>query len=288
MTLEEGIEILQSRGKLVGAKKKKKNGKIAAPKKVKEVNRAPSGYQIFLSEMMKKGLKMGEAASQWKSLDIIGQQEYKNKSIETSIKNKENDAKNGIKGNKNGDKSSKSSSKINDINKVKKPPTGYQMYVSEMSKLGMKITEAGPAWKKLEDSVREEYNKKSSLLSSSGSVSGSGSGSEGGSVSGSVGSSGSGSGSGSSKVSKVSKSHNLKSDTLKVVKRSGYQIYVSEMMKKGLKMGEAASQWKSLDIIGQQEYKNKSIEESNNSDSSSSNQSDSSDKKSVAKKAQKV
>ena len=39
--------------------------------------------------------------------------------------------------------------------------------------------------------------------------------------------------------------------------KSGYQVFIAELMKQGSKMGEAASAWKNLDAAKQQEFKEK-------------------------------
>lgn len=58
----------------MGSKKKKKGKEkkkvVSKSKKVKKL----SGYQIFISEVMKGGLKMGEAGVKWKALDSDSQE----------------------------------------------------------------------------------------------------------------------------------------------------------------------------------------------------------------------
>ena len=78
VSLEDAIEMLITRGKPVGSKKKKT--KKAAPKvKVAKTSapRKQSGYQVYVAEVMKGGMKMGEAAATWKTMAAEEQQKYK-------------------------------------------------------------------------------------------------------------------------------------------------------------------------------------------------------------------
>jgi topoisomerase IA-like protein len=153
LVLEAAIEILQTRGKLMGSKKKKGKDKKVT-KKTSTIKKL-SGYQIFISEVMKGGLKMGEAGVKWKALDNDSQEVYRARALEV------------VKG-------GSSSSSIVDkpvINKKKKNPTGYQIYVSEIMKMGVKMADAATRWKELDINIQQTYKDKSTslaLLSSEG------------------------------------------------------------------------------------------------------------------------
>jgi ATP:corrinoid adenosyltransferase len=208
LTLEEAIEILQTRGKAVGSKKKKKGGKKAKEVKVKVKSTAKkSGYQVYVSEVMKNGVKMGEAAAAWKGLDAEAQQIFKDKA--TALAELE-------------PKTEKTSVKKAASSAAPRPKSGYQMYVSEVMKGGMKMGEAASTWKEMGTEQQQTY--KDSATSSSPSSSAS--------------------------------SIDAKKDTPSRPK-SGYQMYVSEVMKGGMKMGEAASTWKTFDSAAQQTYKDR-------------------------------
>ena len=81
VSFEDAVEILETRGKLVGSKKKGARGKKEKKQKSTTASKkgAKSGYQVFVAELMKQGSKMGEAASAWKKLDVAQQQEFKEK-----------------------------------------------------------------------------------------------------------------------------------------------------------------------------------------------------------------
>jgi ATP:corrinoid adenosyltransferase len=208
LTLEEAIEILQTRGKAVGSKKKKKGGKKAKEVKEKVKSTAKkSGYQVYVSEVMKNGVKMGDAAAAWKELDVEAQQTYKDKATALA----ELDPK-----------SEKKSVNKKESSATPRPKSGYQMYVSEVMKGGMKMGEAASTWKEMGAEQQQTY--KDSAMSSSS----------------------------SSSTSSVE----TKKDTASRHK-SGYQMYVSEVMKGGMKMGEAASTWKTFDSAAQQTYKDR-------------------------------
>ena len=210
LTLEEAIEILQTRGKAVGSKKKKKGGKKAKEVKEKVKSSAKkSGYQVYVSEVMKNGVKMGEAAAAWKGLDVEAQQVYKDKATALAALEPE---------------VTKKSSKKAESSAAPRPKSGYQMYVSEVMKGGMKMGEAAATWKEMGTEKQQTY--KDSATASSPSP--------------------------SSSASSV----DSKKDTAPRPK-SGYQMYVSEVMKGGMKMGEAAATWKTFDGAAQQTYKDK-------------------------------
>jgi ATP:corrinoid adenosyltransferase len=210
LTLEEAIEILQTRGKAVGSKKKKKGGKKAKEVKEKVKSTAKkSGYQVYVSEVMKNGVKMGEAAAAWKSLDAEAQQTFKDKA--TALAELE-------------PKTEKTSVKKAASSAAPRPKSGYQMYVSEVMKGGMKMGEAASTWKEMGAEQQQTY--KDSATSSSP----------------------------SSSSSSSASSIDAKKDTTSRPK-SGYQMYVSEVMKGGMKMGEAASTWKEMGAEQQQTYK---------------------------------
>ena len=236
LTLEEGIEILETRGKLVGAKKGKKKGAKVTTKKVaeKNVKRSVSGYQIYVSEVMKNGIKMGEAASNWKLLNEVEKDEYKDKAkLMTS------DLKNDVESSDN--KKKKTISKKNNLDETqpKRPLSGYQIFVSEMMKNGMKMSEAATSWKILDLETKETYKSKVTIENK--------------------GINNIEIEKNKKDVSKKKKNDNIELSPKVEVKRriSGYQLYVSEVMKNGVKMGDAASQWKNMSIDDQEIYKNK-------------------------------
>ena len=236
LTLEEGIEILETRGKLVGAKKGKKKGAKVATKKVveKNVKRSISGYQVYVSEVMKNGIKMGEAASNWKILNEVEKDVYKEKAkLITS------NSKSDVESSDNKKKKTISKSNNLDDKQPRKPLSGYQVYVSEMMKNGMKMSEAATSWKSLDIEKKEAYKQKVTIEiidikdNSTPKI--------------------------NNDLSKRKKNDNIEVSPKIEVKRriSGYQLYVSEVMKNGTKMGDAASQWKSMNVDDQEVYKNK-------------------------------
>ena len=84
VSYEDAIEILETRGKLVGSKKKGKKEK--KPKTATASKKGTkTGYQVFVAELMKQGSTMGEAASAWKNLDVAQQQEFKDKAALLSV-----------------------------------------------------------------------------------------------------------------------------------------------------------------------------------------------------------
>ena len=134
LTLEEAIEILQTRGKLVGSKKKKNKKNVTKVKEAKPAGKK-NGYQIYVSEVMKGGMKMGEAAAAWKVMDAAHQQTYKDKVVTDS-------------------------SSSTDVGTSKRPASGYQIYVSEVMKGGMKMGEAAAAWKAMDIASQEMYRNR--------------------------------------------------------------------------------------------------------------------------------
>ena len=107
-------------------------GKEAAAQTTK---RPASGYQLYVAEVMKGGMKMGEAAVAWKIMDAAHQQTYKDKVVVDS-----------------GKKVSAETSK--------RPASGYQIYVSEVMKGGMKMGEAAAAWKAMDAASQDIYRNK--------------------------------------------------------------------------------------------------------------------------------
>ena len=79
VTIEnKGINHIEIEKNKKDVSKKKKNDNIELSPKV-EVKRRISGYQLYVSEVMKNGVKMGDAASQWKNMSIDDHDIYKNK-----------------------------------------------------------------------------------------------------------------------------------------------------------------------------------------------------------------
>ena len=149
LTLEEAIEILQTRGKAVGSKKKKKGGKKAKEPKVKVKSQGKkSGYQVYVSEVMKNGVKMGEAAAAWKGLDAEAQQTYKDKASALSALEPSTDKK---------------SSKKAEKDTAPKRQSGYQMFVSEVMKGGMKMGEAAATWKEMGAEKQQTFKDRATL-----------------------------------------------------------------------------------------------------------------------------
>ena len=251
--MEEGIEILQTRGKPVGSKKNKKKASKVSTKKVveKSTKRSVSGYQCYVSEVMKNGIKMGEAATNWKSLNDLEKQIYKDKAIlmtnEMNLSTIDNNDNNN-----NKKKVNKSNSK--DDNQSKRPLSGYQIYVSEMMKNGMKMSEAATSWKLLNIENQDIYKNKAMIESNNDNSKNNNNNND---------------NSNEEKIKSIQK-NNLKIPIKNDVKRpiSGYQLYVSEVMKNGIKMGEAATNWKLLNDLEKQEYKNKAMSSSTSTDSS--------------------
>ena len=176
------------------------SGKKAAAETSK---RPASGYQLYVAEVMKGGMKMGEAAAAWKIMDAAHQQTYKDKVIVDSGKKTVSET-------------------------TKRPASGYQIYVSEVMKGGMKMGEAAAAWKIMDAAHQQTYKDKVIIDSSSSTNVGG------------------------------------KEAAAQITKRpaSGYQLYVAEVMKGGMKMGEAAAAWKIMDAAHQQTYKDKVIVDS--------------------------
>jgi ATP:corrinoid adenosyltransferase len=265
LTLEEAIEILQTRGKLVGSKKKKNGKKSVA--KVKEPKAAgkKNGYQIYVSEVMKNGMKMGEAASAWKAMDAAHQQTYKDIALTLKVE----DVGTGKKGKRTADSAG-----------VKRPASGYQIYVAEVMKGGMKMGEAASAWKAMDAAHQQTYKDKvivdSGMKAAAETSKRPASGyqlyvSE-------VMKSGMKMGEAAAAWKAMDAAHQQtykdkvivdsgKKTVSETTKRpaSGYQIYVSEVMKSGMKMGEAAAAWKIMDAAHQQTYKDKVIIDSSSS-----------------------
>eukprot|EP00596_Hydrurales_sp_CCMP1899_P009853 CAMPEP_0119050552 /NCGR_PEP_ID=MMETSP1177-20130426/70557_1 /TAXON_ID=2985 /ORGANISM="Ochromonas sp, Strain CCMP1899" /LENGTH=1251 /DNA_ID=CAMNT_0007029085 /DNA_START=438 /DNA_END=4193 /DNA_ORIENTATION=- len=210
LVLEGAIDILQTRGKLMGSKKKKGKDKKVT-KKTSAIKKL-SGYQIFISEVMKGGLKMGEAGVKWKALDTESQEVYRARALESQVANTPSAVYKPI------------------VNKKKKNPTGYQIYVSEIMKLGVKMVDAATRWKELDTQIQQTYKDKSSVLSLTNSE---------------------GLGGGTMNSIKPTKPN------IPAVKRNptGYQLYTSQAMKGGVKMAEAAAGWKALDLEKQQMYR---------------------------------
>ena len=257
LTLEEAIEILQTRGKLVGSKKKKNGKKSVA--KIKEPKPAgkKNGYQIYVSEVMKNGMKMGEAASTWKAMDATHQQTYKDIALTLKVE----DAGTGKKGKRAASSAG-----------VKIPASGYQIYVAEVMKGGMKMGEAASAWKAMDAARQQTYKDKvvvdSGKKDSTETPKRPASGyqlyvSE-------VMKGGMKMGEAAAAWKIMDAAHQQtykdkvvvnsgKKDSAETPKRpaSGYQVYVAEVMKGGMKMGEAAAAWKIMDAAHQQTYKDK-------------------------------
>ena len=185
---------------MVGSKKKKNKKSVAKVKEPKAAGKK-NGYQIYVSEVMKSGMKMGEAAAAWKVMDAAHQQTYKD--IALTLKVEDAGSANKAKRNENSAG-------------VKKPASGYQIYVSEVMKSGMKMGEAAAAWKVMDAAHQQTYKDK--VVVDSGKIA----------------------------VAETTKRP-----------ASGYQIYVSEVMKSGMKMGEAAAAWKVMDTASQDMYRNK-------------------------------
>ena len=59
-------------------------------------------------------------------------------------------------------------------------------------------------------------------------------------------------------------------------KQNAYQVYVSEVMKGGMKMGEAAAAWRSMGVEEQQKYRDAAAASSPSTSSSSSSSTSSS------------
>ena len=269
LTLEEAIEILQTRGKLVGSKKKKNGKKSAA--KVKEPKAAgkKNGYQIYVSEVMKNGMKMGEAASTWKAMDAAHQQTYKDIALTLKVE----DVGTGKKGKRTADSAG-----------VKRPASGYQIYVAEVMKGGMKMGEAASSWKAMDTAHQQTYKDKVIIDSGKKTVSETtkrpASGYQiyvsevmkGGMKMGEA--------AAAWKIMDAAHQQTYKDKVIidsssstnvggkeaaaQITKRpaSGYQLYVAEVMKGGMKMGEAAAAWKIMDAAHQQTYKDKVIVDS--------------------------
>jgi topoisomerase IA-like protein/ribosomal protein L12E/L44/L45/RPP1/RPP2 len=308
VTLEECIEILTTRGKTVGAKKKGKSKKATKIKEKKIAVKKLSGYQVYLMEIMKTGKKMGEAAASWKLLDIKDQEVYKEKAsaitptlnseptevkIKSTVKRLSGYQIFASEAMKNGQKMAQAaaewklldlasqevfkekaaakllldsqidnqartddnheisksekdlkSSKKNKIKAKTNPEdkgskrlfSGYQIFVSEVMKTGLKMAEAVSRWRELPDPDKESFKSRASEINGSqNKIEKS-----------------------SKKVDKMLGNKSTPIDNIISVKKSsGYQIYVSEIMKNGGKMGDAATSWKALDSKDQEVYKEK-------------------------------
>jgi hypothetical protein len=130
--------------------------------------------------------------------------------------------------------------------KEKKPPSGYQMFVSEQMKAGKSMKDSATEWKSLDESAQQEYRDKASANAAGASGSAS---------------AGGGAGGGSKATGRSSTDRGTTAPAVKTNKvkaaPSGYQLYVSERMKKGLKMKDVEGEWKQLDIATQNEFKDR-------------------------------
>lgn len=177
-------------------------------KKVKSTKK--TGYQLYLSDMMKRGISMFDASSGWKVLDDLSRQQYRHQAM---LLTSAGEAAN----------QSMSSSTFQMMGKHLKPPTksGYQMYLSDIMKSGRVMQDAVIGWKSLDEDSKDQYRQRAELFMYS--------------------------------KYGVESSNSLKSRNPK----SGYQMYLSDTMKNGISMSDAVLGWRALDVGSKQQYQSK-------------------------------
>lgn len=98
----------------------------------------PTGYQLYVSEVMKMGVKMAEAATRWKELEASAQQTYKDKSSALALASRSSSSSSGWAEGDSGD-DMKNSKKASDRSsgsaapETKRNPSGYQLYTSQVT-----------------------------------------------------------------------------------------------------------------------------------------------------------
>ena len=149
VTLEAAIQILESRGKPVGSRKKGgagKGGKKKTAAMKEQMSMTRSGYQIYVGKAMKEqGMKMGEAAAAWKTLSPEEQEVYKAEA-RAFVPGPE-DGKQGVAIRKKKSKSATAA-----------PITGYQLFLKESKQRG--------GWKLLDAAQQLQYKERAAAAAS--------------------------------------------------------------------------------------------------------------------------
>lgn len=186
VTLQEAIDLLQTRGKPMGSKRKKKAKPTKEPKatgKLPKLQRRKNAYQIYASDMMRSGKKLAEIGPAWKALAEGDKQIYAQRAVDAPAPTaevnaaargrgaKRSSATNEAKGSKIPAGTEKNTKKpalsITDaVAQIRataqtlatpRRKSGYAAFASDKMKGGMKMAAVAAEWRLLGEAEKQDW-----------------------------------------------------------------------------------------------------------------------------------